>query len=188
MVGDEMISRRVILYVTLATLAGLAVGRLALVSAALQDSRVNQQATNQTPLGQHNVTALVTNAPPADGISSQVASGSINPLWTVPLASFAAIRDRPIFSPSRRPAVNANPPSVQPGPLPIADQRPPFALIGVVAGETDGIGIFLDQATKKIVRLKTQESHAGWTLNLVKGREATLQRGGEIAVLEIPNP
>ena len=60
--------------------------------------------------------------------------------------------------------------------------------VGAVAGETDGIGIFLDEATKDIVRLKTGESHSGWTLSLVKGREATLQKGAEIEVLEIPNP
>jgi hypothetical protein len=113
---------------------------------------------------------------------------SINPLWVIPVASLSAIGNRPIFWPSRRSVRSASPASVEPGPLPLANQRPPFALIGAVAGETDGIGIFRDETTKNVVRLKTQESLAGWTLNLVKGREATLQRGGEIAVLEIPNP
>jgi hypothetical protein len=84
--------------------------------------------------------------------------------------------------------MTASPASVPPGPPALANQRPPFALIGVVAGETEGIGIFRDETTKNVVRLKTQESLAGWTLTLVKGREATLQRSGEISVLEIPNP
>jgi hypothetical protein len=83
--------------------------------------------------------------------------------------------------------VNADAVSALPEPLPLANQRPPFSLIGVVAGENDGIGIFLDQG-KSIVRLKTQDSYAGWTLSLVRGREATLRRGGEIAIFEIPNP
>jgi general secretion pathway protein N len=115
--------------------------------------------------------------------------GSINPLWLVPIESLSAIQVRPIFSPSRRRAADLNPSLVQHGPSLVGQAlRPALVLVGAVAGETDGIGIFLEGATKDIVRLKTGESHLGWTLSLVKGREATLQRGAEIEVLEIPNP
>ena len=44
-----------------------------------------------------------------------------------------------------------------------------------IAGESDEFAIFLDEKTKAVVRLKTGESHSGWTLRQVRGREATLR-------------
>ena len=49
-------------------------------------------------------------------------------------------------------------------------------LVGAIAGETEGIAIFLDHTTKGTIRLKTGEGHLGWTLRQVKGREAILRR------------
>jgi len=111
-------------------------------------------------------------------------------LWATPLTSLTAARERPIFSPSRRPPVVVELASVQSQPSPPINQprRPLLALVGAIAGETEGFAIFLDESTKGIVRLKTGESHSGWTLRIVKGREATLQKGRETAILAIPNP
>jgi hypothetical protein len=66
--------------------------------------------------------------------------------------------------------------------------RPLLALVGAIAGESDGIAILLDERSKRIVRLKTGESHSGWTLRLVKAREALLQRDRDTAVLALPGP
>ena len=113
---------------------------------------------------------------------------SINPLWTIPITSLAATLERPIFSPSRRPLAPVGPTPVQ-TPYPIVNEPPPsLALVGAVAGETEGIAIFRDETTKSIVRMKTGESHLGWTLRLVKSREATLQRGRETAILGVLMP
>jgi len=57
-----------------------------------------------------------------------------------------------------------------------------------VVGETETIGIFLDQANNSIVRLHMGESHAGWLLNSVKGREVALQKDRETVVLALPAP
>jgi hypothetical protein len=189
-----MFFRSMILYVRLAAWVGAVIGCSGGVSATSQElSRstagpaVEPPALTARVADPNQKSAVQTDAPlPAEGVTLQALTQAINPLWIIPVASLSAIRERPIFSPSRRRP--ASPASVQPGTLALANQGPPFILVGAVAGETDGIGIFLDQGMKNIVRLKTQESHAGWTLTLVKGREATLQRGGEIAVLEIPNP
>jgi len=69
-----------------------------------------------------------------------------------------------------------------------ASTRPPLALLGAIAGETEGVAIFLDQTTKGTIRLKTGEGHLGWTLRSVKGREAILQKELKTAVFTIPNP
>ena len=108
-----------------------------------------------------------------------------NPLWSIPLASLAATRERPIFSSSRRP-----PPVVlkTAATQPLSKAQPTFILVGAIAGESEGIAIFLDGTTNGIIRLKTGESHAGWTLQTVKAREAVLQKEQRTMVVELPNP
>jgi hypothetical protein len=114
-----------------------------------------------------------------------------NPLWAVPLSKLSATRDRPIFSPSRRPpppaviAAPAPPPPPPPPPPPEPD-HPALTLLGTVTGESDGIGIFKDQATSDIVRLKTGEGHDGWRLLSVHERETILERNSRSATLTLP--
>jgi len=121
--------------------------------------------------------------------STQIA----NPLWSIPLATLSVTRERPLFTPSRRPpapAVVAVPPPVQPKPVirPVVEERPNLTLIGTVVGNNEGIGVFLDQATHNFVRLKTGEGHAGWTLQSVKAREATLEKDHRTETLSLPTP
>lgn len=116
-----------------------------------------------------------------------------NPLWAIPLRSLPATRERPLFTPSRRPpppAVAGPPPvQVQPPPAPpAAPERPALALVGAIVGEREGIAIFLDQATNDMVRLRTGENHAGWVLRSVRGREATLVKDAETVILALPVP
>ena len=116
-----------------------------------------------------------------------------NPLWGIPLRTLSVTREHPIFSPSRR----APPPAVvgvsqiRPVKLPsvaAAPERPQFSLVGTVLGDNEGIGVFFEQNTNKILRLKTGENHGGWILQAVRSREATLQKGSETVVLAFPPP
>jgi hypothetical protein len=113
-----------------------------------------------------------------------------NPLWAIPIKELTVTRERPIFSPSRRPpppVITAAPYVPPPPPMqPAGPQRPELALVGTVVNTKEGFGIFLDQATNSIVRLKTGEAHNGWILRSVQGREATLQKDRETAVLALP--
>ncbi len=117
------------------------------------------------------------------------AIGRPNPLWAIPIASLTATRERPILSPSRRPPAVVVSPASQPSAVQANEpNRPLLALVGTVAAAPEGIAIFQDEKSKNIVRLRTGESHAGWTLTAVKAREATLLHGQETAVLIIPSP
>ena len=116
------------------------------------------------------------------------AIGRPNPLWAIPIASLSATRERPIFSPSRRPPLKAAPPAPQQSLRGNEPNRPLLALVGTVAATPEGIAIFQDEKSKDIVRLRTGESHSGWTLTAVKAREVTLSHGHETAVLVIPSP
>jgi general secretion pathway protein N len=69
-----------------------------------------------------------------------------------------------------------------------AAAQPPLALVGAIAGENEGIAIFLDGTTKGVIRLKTGETHAGWTLQSVKPREAIFQKEQKSAILMLLYP
>jgi general secretion pathway protein N len=132
--------------------------------------------------------------PRADGASSprdRQATG--NPLWAVPLRALSATRERPIFSPSRRPPapVVAAPQIASPPPVaakPAEPDHPLLSLVGTIVGENEGIGIFLEQASNKVVRLKTGQSHSGWSLRAVRGREAIFDKDKLTATLALPAP
>ena len=117
--------------------------------------------------------------------SSVPTNGRDDALWSIPLTSLTATRERPIFSPTRRPP----PVLVKPAPTQAASTgQPSLALVGAIAGENEGIAIFLDGATKNIIRMKTGESHGGWTLRAVKAREAILENEQDTATLTLPPP
>jgi hypothetical protein len=116
-----------------------------------------------------------------------------NPLWALPLEQLSMTRERPIFSPSRRPPPPAPPTYVAPVAVrqpikPPEPERPAVSLLGTIIGTDDQIGVFLD-TTHNVVRLRVGEVHRGWALRLVKAREVTLAKDGEQAVvLELPPP
>jgi general secretion pathway protein N len=114
-----------------------------------------------------------------------------NPLWSVPLSVLSATQERPIFSASRRPPQRAVVAPVQQAvapPPPAAPDRPALALIGAVVGDGDAIAVFLDRSNQKIVRLRQGDSHAGWQLSSVQGREVTLKKADRSEVLVLQRP
>ena len=117
-----------------------------------------------------------------------------NPLWAIPLKQLSNTRERPIFSPSRRPpasAVVGPPPAAAPvrvPPKPAGPQSPELSLVGTVIGEKESIAVFVEDTTKNPVRLRTGEAYKGWTLRSVQGREATLEKDRESVNLSLPQP
>jgi hypothetical protein len=134
----------------------------------------------------------VTAAPAAPVASASEQALSANPLWAMPLAQFSVTRERPIFSPSRRPPPAAVAPVVAPKiaavPKPREPERPQLTLVGTIASDEDGFGIFLDQSTKAVLRLKVGEDFQGWKLRSVQGRETALEKDRQIVTLVLPQP
>ena len=164
----------------------------------------------QDPAGQlqdvANVPSPASSAPvegPAvsgDAIGNAAASGpdggqnrvtpSGHPLWRLPLGELTGTRERPIFSATRRapPAPETPPPPALVSAPGKEITRPPLSLLGAIAADEAGIAIFLDEITRRTVRLKVGEGYAGWTLQLVKAREATLIRDQYTAIVALPPP
>jgi hypothetical protein len=115
-----------------------------------------------------------------------------NPLWALPLKQLSITRERPIFSPSRRPPpplpTYVAPVAVRQPAKPPEPGRPAVSLIGTVIGTDVQIGVFLEKATQNVVRLRLGEEHQGWVLRLVKAREVTLVKDVEQTLMLEPPP
>jgi general secretion pathway protein N len=61
-------------------------------------------------------------------------------------------------------------------------------LLGTIASDDEGFGIFLDQSTKAVLRLKVDEDYQGWKLRSVQGREVTLEKDQQLVTLALPQP
>ena len=139
------------------------------------------------PAAAEPVTTVRVVAPPP----APVRTPSANPLWGIPLTQLSGTRDRPIFSPSRRPppaAVAAEPAVVRPPPRKKEIEPPQLALVGTIASGAEGFGIFIDQSTKAALRLKVGEDFQGWKLLTIRGREVAMSKDGRSAVLTLPQP
>jgi hypothetical protein len=116
---------------------------------------------------------------------------SANPLWGIPLTQLSGTRDRPIFSPSRRPAppaVAAEEAAVRPPPPTKEVAPPPLFLVGTIASDDESYGIFLDQSTKASLRLRVGEDYQGWKLRAIQGREVTIEKDQQGVLLTLPEP
>ena len=136
--------------------------------------------------------AVRTQAVETPIVPTQGRTLSGNPLWAIPLTALSSTRQRPIFSPSRRPPppAVALAPVVKPAdaPKPKEPERPKLTLVGTIASDHERFGIFLDQSTKAALRLRIGDDYQGWKLRSVEGREAVLEKDQEAFTLEMPQP
>ena len=115
-----------------------------------------------------------------------------NPLWAIPLRTLSVTRERPLFSPSRRPpapaVLGAEPPPPPPKPAlkPAAPERPPLILVGTIIGENEKLAIFFNQATNSVTRVREGEAESGWLLRSVAERAIILQKDNQTVTLDLP--
>lgn len=117
-----------------------------------------------------------------------------NPLWKIPLGTLSETNARPLFSSSRRPpappqlAALASSPA-KPTPSKREPDHPRLTLLGTIVGDSIEIGVFVDEASHDVIRLKAGDTHDGWTLSSVAGRTAIFQKEGyRAALLVFPAP
>jgi general secretion pathway protein N len=117
-----------------------------------------------------------------------------NPLWGIPLRILTATRERPLFSPSRRPPAPPVVAATAPPARSVAPAKPPepdhplLTIVGTVVSASDSIGVFIDQASNEVVRIHTGQEHGGWVLRSVHGREASFEKNERKSTLALPAP
>ena len=134
-------------------------------------------------------------APIEIGTGGAVASAAApaaegNPLWSIPISTLSATRDRPLFSPSRRP-----PPPILTIERPVSEATPPappapppFSLVGTIIGENSRIGIFFDENTKTTTRIRQGDGEAGWIVRTIDPHSAVVEANGRMVTLVLPQP
>jgi hypothetical protein len=182
-----------ILILTLPLCAG-ASATSAVSDSLLDDQADNTRASASVPSNWSEPTTSVVEVtiPHATPKPSVEHSLSANPLWAMPLKQFSATRERPIFLPSRRPPT---PPASTVTvakvavPKPKEPEQPQLSLVGTIASDDDDkFGIFVDQSTKAVLRLRVGDEFHGWRLQSVKGREVAFQKGQQSFVVALPQP
>jgi len=169
-----MTMNRLISILVVVTLAGL-------WSAGAQTFAPGQSTVADTH-GEGNPAAI-------DATGSSATAG--NPLWSITLPTLTATREHPIFSPSRRPPAAIVPVTSAAVRVPTKVREPELlqlALVGTIVGDKEGFGVFVDDTTKSVVRLRAGDGYHGWTLRAVRSREATLEKDDQVKTLSLPRP
>jgi general secretion pathway protein N len=188
----KLVTRILVLALPLYAGASAAIG--------VSDSSIDDQADGAKPSAsvptnwsEPTTTVVEVTIPPSTpGAPAAERPLSANPLWGMPVKQFNVTRERPIFLPSRRPPVP--PPSaitvakVAAPPKPKEPEQPHLSLVGTISGDDVKFGIFIDQATNAVVRLKLGEDFQGWQLRSVQGREASFQKSQQNFVVSLPQP
>lgn len=130
---------------------------------------------------------------PAMAVTSQDAPSAggapgANPLWAIALRQLSSTRERPVFSPSRRPPPPPPPVAVAPPPVekPKEPEKPQLALLGTVVNHDESYGIFMDQTVSRPVRIRLGSSHRGWTLRKITVNAAALEKEGQTEDIAFP--
>ena len=100
-------------------------------------------------------------------------------------------RDRPLFSPSRRPPLAAAPPPPPPAPVAVA-KAPPLAppadqlvLTGIVLGQDTRVAVLRNDLTHEIHRVRRGERVDGWSVEEIELRSVVLSKDGRPMKLEL---
>lgn len=93
-----------------------------------------------------------------------------------PLEDFAEIVERPLFSPTRTPAVSG-------AAVDALRQSLDLTLIGVVLSNEERLAIVTPGGQSNAVRLGVGDSIQGWTLTELESERATFERDGELQTL-----
>lgn len=153
---------------------------------APQIAKANELGANTARTAEHTIDQTAAIPPRPNVGENQVFN---NPLWAISLDQLSNTRQRPLFSPTRRPppAIAVGPVTAAPIVVPPQPERPQLSLVGTVVGEEEGIGVFIEQATQKVFRLKIGDAHEGWSLRSIQRRAVSLEKGGRLIVVEMPS-
>jgi hypothetical protein len=106
----------------------------------------------------------------------------VSPLAAQPLDRISNTRDRPLFSPTRRPP--APPPVVAVAPPP-PPAPPDVALLGVVMDGEEARAVVRTGPAAKILRVGIGDDIGGWKVGQIEGRQLVLLLDGRTATFKM---
>jgi hypothetical protein len=151
-------------------------------------------STARAPVASVNATstALVRTMPDA-ATATEMPAVSGNPIAEVRLDRLSETRNRPVFSPGRRPLAPPAPPAIAahveraPQPLPLSP--PGVALFGIVVGEQGARAfIAMTGAADQIIGVRPGDEVSGWTVSAITQRNLVLSRAERSATFTLFSP
>jgi len=119
-------------------------------------------------------------AQPPDQTSGTLA----NPLEAQPLDRLSATRERPLFSPTRRPTPPPPPPPPEAAPVAVVPQPPNVQLFGIVVDD-EGARAIVRSGAEKVDRVQIGDDIGGWKLSQIEGRRLVLSLDGRFATFTL---
>ena len=107
-----------------------------------------------------------------------------NPLEAQPLDRLSATRDRPLFSPTRRPTPPPPPPPPEQPPVAVVPQPPNLTLVGIVLDDEGARALIRSSATKAD-RVQIGDDIGGWKVAQIEGRRLVLSLDGRLATFTL---
>lgn len=101
-----------------------------------------------------------------------------NPVELQPLQQLSATKDRPLFSPARRPPAKPVAPVARQEPPPPPPPPPSVVVLGIVSENGDGrAAIRASSKGDKVVRVRAGDDVSGWTVERIEPRRLVLKQG-----------
>jgi hypothetical protein len=107
-----------------------------------------------------------------------------NPLAAQSLERLSATVDRPLFSPSRRPAPG---PIARAPELPMPPVPPPDLVLSGIVMDGDSARAVVRVGAEKILRTQIGDKIDGWTVSQIEGRKLVLSLDGRFATFTLFN-
>lgn len=129
--------------------------------------------------------------PASDAANVPGFATSGNPVAEIPLDRLSATRERPLFSPSRRPPFRREPAPmahVEPPPPPPPITPPSVALYGIVVGLQGPRAFIATGPSERIVRVRPGDDVDGWKVTAISERRLVLSRAELSATFTLFSP
>jgi general secretion pathway protein N len=107
--------------------------------------------------------------------SDQTTGTLANPLEAQPLDRLSVTRERPLFSPTRRPTPPPPPPPAESAPVAVLPQPPNVQLFGIVVDD-EGARAIVRSGTEKVDRVQIGDDIGGWKVRPPRDVHAVQQR------------
>jgi hypothetical protein len=125
--------------------------------------------------------ALIAPSPVSAADDPPLGQGEVaaSPLAGQKLERLSATRERPLFSPTRRPP--PAPPAIVQGPPPPPPPPPDVALLGVVMDGEQARAVIRTSPADKMTRVTIGDDVGGWKVAQIEGRKLVLSLDGRLA-------